>query len=129
MALNRCEQMESRWNRCAVSRGSQEMVVYKATQLHQELTACAVDGAQRFDSHRDKIVSGRKVRIIASFSVPSVLCCVSRRYRQQVDIGGRARVNGCCVPSNILAPRPGNESSSVRSFAVISDQAWWFLRA
>src|SRR6218665_833728 len=27
MALNRCEQMESRWNRCAVSRGSQEMVM------------------------------------------------------------------------------------------------------
>ena len=37
-------------------------------------------------------------------------------------------MNGCCVPSNILAPRPRNESSSVRSFAVISDQAWWFLR-
>src|SRR6218665_2594232 len=29
----------------------------------------------------------------------------------------------------VLAPRPRNESSSVRSFAVISDQAWWFLRA
>src|SRR6218665_3833859 len=85
---------------------------YAATQLYQELTACAVDGAQRFDSHRDKIVSGRKVRIFASFSVRSVLCCASRRYRRQVDIGGRARVNGCCVSSNILAPRPRNESSS-----------------
>ena len=37
---------------------------HAATQLSQELTACVVDGAQRFDSHRDKIVSGRKVFII-----------------------------------------------------------------
>src|SRR6218665_1202295 len=102
---------------------------HAATQLSQELTACAVDGAQRFDSHRDKIVSGRKVGIFASFSVRSVLCCASRRYRRQVDIGGRARVDGCCVPSNILAPRQRNKSSSVRSFAVFSDQSWWFLRA
>src|SRR6218665_165588 len=42
---------------------------HAATQFSQELTACAVDGAQRFDSHRDIIVSGRKVRVFAPFSV------------------------------------------------------------
>src|SRR6218665_3332977 len=102
---------------------------HAATQLCQELAACAVDGAQRFDSHRDKNVSGQKVRIFGSFSVRCVLCCASRRYRRQVNIGGRARVEGCYFPSNILALRPRNEIGSVRSFAVVSDQAWWFLRA
>src|SRR6218665_2475738 len=99
---------------------------HAATQLSQELTACAVDGAQRFDSHRDKIVSGRKNRVFGSFSVCNVLCCASRCYRGQMDIGGRARVGGCCVPSNILAPRPRNQS---RPSSVVSDQASWFPRA
>src|SRR6218665_1748923 len=49
---------------------------HAATQLSQELTACAVDGTQRFDSHRAEIVSGkysnlpaRKVGVFGSFSV------------------------------------------------------------
>src|SRR6218665_460810 len=101
---------------------------HAATQLCQELAACAVDGAQRFDSHRDKIMSGRKVRIFGSFSVRCVLCCASRRYPRQVDIGGRARVDGCCVPSR---GRPkfgfgfgfGAESWQMASFGIVSVSA------
>jgi len=35
----------------------------------------------------------------------------------------------CCIPIYVVAFRSRNESSSTWSFAVVSDQAWWFLRA
>src|SRR6218665_2538119 len=90
---------------------------HAATQLHQELTACAVDGAQRFDSHRDKIVSDRKVRIFASFSVRSVLCCASRRYRRQVELNCnyiKPKKDVAVGYSNSSRPirRPGNSSNT-----------------
>src|SRR6218665_1135107 len=130
MALNRCEQMESRWNRCAVSRESQEMAVMRRPSSVRNSRPVRLTGpSDSIATGTKSLVAGRLEYLPRFLSAACSAACASRRYRRQVDIGGRAQVNGCCVPSNILAPRPRNESSSVRSFAVVSDEAWWFLRA
>src|SRR6218665_451686 len=73
---------------------------HAATQLCQELAACAVDGAQRFDSHRDKIVSGRKVRIFGSFSVRCMLALL--RLQALPTSGGYRRPRTC---GRLLRPK------------------------
>jgi len=54
--------------KCAASGGLQEM-----SKLNQELTTCAVEGAQRFNSLRDEILSGRKARVFSAFSVVLII--------------------------------------------------------
>src|SRR5678815_1732467 len=55
--------------------------------------------------------------------------CSPRHCRRQMDVGCSTGMDGCCVPSDVLAPRPRDQCGPIWSLAITSDQARRLLRA